>query len=292
MSNIQEEIKLNASKVDAYLNSYFKNQNSNSKLYEAMKYGLFSGGKMIRSYLVHAACKVFDIKEKDYIPIAAAIECVHSYSLIHDDLPSMDNDDFRRGKESTHKAYGEFTAILAGSSLLTMAFEMISDHNFKIPDEKKTKIIHALSFCSGHLGIAGGQFYDLSLEKEKVSQDLIIDMQNKKTGALMGFCTEVACILANKENERETFKDMGVKLGLLFQIADDFLDKYGKKETLGKPSQQDEVKGKNTLLSYLGEDKTKELITKIKGEIENGLKQYSNNNALIDVMHYMTERKS
>ena len=292
MSNIQEEIKLNASKVDAYLNSYFKNQNSNSKLYEAMKYGLFSGGKMIRSYLVHAACKVFDIKEKDYIPIAAAIECVHSYSLIHDDLPSMDNDDFRRGKESTHKAYGEFTAILAGSSLLTMAFEMISDHNFKIPDEKKTKIIHALSFCSGHLGIAGGQFYDLSLEKEKVSQDLIIDMQNKKTGALMGFCTEVACILANKKNEREIFKDMGVKLGLLFQITDDFLDKYGKKETLGKPSQQDEVKGKNTLLSYLGEDKTKELITKIKGEIENSLKQYSNNNALIDVMHYMTERKS
>ena len=137
MSNIQEEIKLNASKVDAYLNSYFKNQNSNSKLYEAMKYGLFSGGKMIRSYLVHAACQVFDIKEKDYIPIAAAIECVHSYSLIHDDLPSMDNDDFRRGKESTHKAYGEFTAILAGSSLLTMAFEMISDHNFKTPDEKK-----------------------------------------------------------------------------------------------------------------------------------------------------------
>ena len=292
MSNIQEEIKLNASKVDSYLNSYFKNQNSNSKLYEAMKYGLFSGGKMIRSYLVHAACQAFDIIEKDYIPIAAAIECVHSYSLIHDDLPSMDNDDFRRGKESTHKAYGEFTAILAGSSLLTMAFEMISDHNFKIHDEKKTKIIHALSFCSGHLGIAGGQFYDLSLEKEKVSQDLIIDMQNKKTGALMGFCTEVACILANKENEREAFKDMGVKLGLLFQIADDFLDKYGKKETLGKPSQQDKVKGKNTLLSHLGEDKTKELTTKIKSEIENGLKQYSNTNALIDVMHYMTERKS
>ena len=292
MSNIQEEIKLNASKVDSYLNSYFKNQNSNSKLYEAMKYGLFSGGKMIRSYLVHAACQAFDIIEKDYIPIAAAIECVHSYSLIHDDLPSMDNDDFRRGKESTHKAYGEFTAILAGSSLLTMAFEIISDHNFKIPDEKKIKIIHALSFCSGHLGIAGGQFYDLSLVKEKVSQDLIIDMQNKKTGALMGFCTEVACILANKENEREAFKDMGVKLGLLFQIADDFLDKYGKKETLGKPSQQDEVKGKNTLLSHLGENKTKELITKIKSEIENGLKQYSNTNALINAMNYMTERKS
>ena len=101
-----------------------------------MDYGLFSGGKMIRSYLIHASCKILDVQEKEYIPIAAAVECIHSYSLIHDDLPAMDNDDFRRGKESTHKAYGEFTAILAGSSLLTLAFEIISDLNFDISNEK------------------------------------------------------------------------------------------------------------------------------------------------------------
>src|SRR6056300_1438871 len=292
MSSFSTDLKSFADKIDGFLQDYFSKQQQPTKIYEAMGYGLFSGGKKIRSYLTLGAFDLLNLDEKLVIPIAAAIECVHSYSLIHDDLPSMDNDDFRRGKESTHKKFGESTAILAGNSLLTIAFEIISDHNYKIPDEKKTKIIHALSFCSGHLGIAGGQFYDLSLEKEKVSQDLIIDMQNKKTGALMGFCTEVACILTNKENERKAFKDIGVKLGLLFQIADDFLDKYGKKETLGKPSQQDEVKGKNTLLSYLGENKTKELITKIKSEIENGLKQYSNTNALIDVMYYMTERKS
>ena len=140
--------------------SYFKNQSADNKLYEAMEYGLFSGGKMIRSYLVQSACKIFDIDEKKYIPIAAAVECVHSYSLIHDDLPSMDNDDFRRGKESTHKAYGEYTAILAGSSLLTLAFEMISDPK----DLKLMKILKSKSFIPYHLHpdileLPGGQFF-------------------------------------------------------------------------------------------------------------------------------------
>ena len=136
MSDFQQDLKMVAEQVNSYLKDYLQKQFSNSKLYEAMDYGLFSGGKMIRSYLVHASCKILDVQEKEYIPIAAAVECIHSYSLIHDDLPAMDNDDFRRGKESTHKAYGEFTAILAGSSLLTLAFEIISDLNFDISNEK------------------------------------------------------------------------------------------------------------------------------------------------------------
>ena len=126
MSDFQQDLKAVAEKVNSYLKDYLQKQSSNSKIYEAMDFGLFSGGKLIRSYLVHASCKILDVQEKEYIPIAAAVECIHSYSLIHDDLPAMDNDDFRRGKESTHKAYGEFTAILAGSSLLTLAFEIIS----------------------------------------------------------------------------------------------------------------------------------------------------------------------
>ena len=139
MPNIQQDLKVVAEKVNAYLKYYLQKQSSDSKLYEAMNYGLFSGGKMIRSYLIHSACKIFDVQEKEYIPIAAAVECIHSYSLIHDDLPAMDNDDFRRGKESTHKAYGEYTAILAGSSLLTLAFEIISNLNFNLSNEKKNK---------------------------------------------------------------------------------------------------------------------------------------------------------
>ena len=292
MSDFQQDLKMVAEQVNSYLKDYLKKQLSNNKLYEAMDYGLFSGGKMIRSYLVHASCKILDVQEKEYIPIAAAVECIHSYSLIHDDLPAMDNDDFRRGKESTHKAYGEFTAILAGSSLLTLAFEIISSFNFNISNEKKLKIIYALSSCSGHLGIAGGQFFDLSLKNEKVSKDNIINMQNKKTGALMGFCIEVAAILAGKKDLEEKFRSIGIRMGLLFQIKDDFLDKYGSVDILGKPVQQDVAKGKNTLIDYLGEGETKKLMKNLQIEIEKDLKPLPKTNSLIDCMSFIINRKN
>ena len=292
MSDFQQDLKMVAEQVNSYLKDYLKKQLSDNKLYEAMDYGLFSGGKMIRSYLVHASCKILDVQEKEYIPIAAAVECIHSYSLIHDDLPAMDNDDFRRGKESTHKAYGEFTAILAGSSLLTLAFEIISDLNFDISNEKKLKIIYALSSCSGHLGIAGGQFFDLSLKNDKVSKDNIINMQNKKTGALMGFCIEAAAILAGKKDLEEKFRNIGIKMGLLFQIKDDFLDKYGSADILGKPAQQDVAKGKNTLIDHLGEDETKKLIKNLQIEIEKDLKPLSKTNSLLNCMSFIINRKN
>jgi len=292
MSDFQQDLKIVAEQVNSYLKDYLHKQLSDSKLYEAMDYGLFSGGKMIRSYLVHASCKIFDIKEKEYIPIAAAVECIHSYSLIHDDLPAMDNDDFRRGKVSTHKAYGEFTAILAGSSLLTLAFEIISDSNFNISNEKKLKIIYALSSCSGHLGIAGGQFFDLSLKNDKASKDNIINMQNKKTGALMGFCIEAAAILAGKKDLEEKFRTIGIKMGLLFQIKDDFLDKYGSADILGKPVQQDVAKGKNTLINFLGESETKKLMENLKIEIEKDLKPLPKHNSLLDCMSFIINRKN
>ena len=292
MSDFQQDLKMVAEQVNSYLKDYLQKQLSDNKLYEAMDYGLFSGGKMIRSYLVHASCKILGVQEKEYIPIAAAVECIHSYSLIHDDLPAMDNDDFRRGKESTHKAYGEFTAILAGSSLLTLAFEIISDLNFDISNEKKLQIIYALSSCSGHLGIAGGQFFDLSLKNDKASKDNIINMQNKKTGALMGFCIEAAAILAGNKDLEEKFRNIGIKMGLLFQIKDDFLDKYGSADILGKPAQQDVAKGKNTLIDYLGEGETKKLMNNLQVEIEKDLKPLSKTNALLDCMSFIINRKN
>ena len=292
MSDFQQDLKMVAEQVNSYLKDYLQKQLSDNKLYEAMDYGLFSGGKMIRSYLVHASCKILGVQEKEYIPIAAAVECIHSYSLIHDDLPAMDNDDFRRGKESTHKAYGEFTAILAGSSLLTLAFEIISDLNFDISNEKKLQIIYALSSCSGHLGIAGGQFFDLSLKNDKASKDNIINMQNKKTGALMGFCIEAAAILAGNKDLEEKFRNIGIKMGLLFQIKDDFLDKYGSADILGKPAQQDVAKGKNTLIDYLGEGETEKLMKNLQIEIEKDLKPLSKTNALLNCMSFIINRKN
>ena len=190
MSTLATDIKSVADKTDQFLQEYFFKQKQNNDLYDAMAYGLFAGGKKIRSYLTVSAFDLFDLKEQDALVVAAAIECVHSYSLIHDDLPSMDNDDFRRGKESTHKKFGESTAILAGNSLLTIAFEILTSNHLQVEKSIKSDLVFALSSCSGHLGIAGGQFFDLSFEGKSQTQQAVIDMQNKKTGELMGFCVE------------------------------------------------------------------------------------------------------
>ena len=156
----------NAKKTDIFLKKYLNSQNK-SGLIPAMRYGSLSGGKKIRSSIIIGAGKLFNIKPSKLLNICAAVECIHSYSLIHDDLPCMDNDTIRRGKLATHVKFGESTAILAGNSLLTLAFEMIVDRNYKIEHKAKAELVKTLALCSGHTGIAGGQYLDLSFEKKK-----------------------------------------------------------------------------------------------------------------------------
>lgn len=160
------QIKKNSKRIDEFLKKYFNNQ-QHSNLITPMKYGTLFGGKKIRSSIILNTGKIFNIKPNYLINICAAVECIHSYSLIHDDLPCMDDDKLRRGKPSTHVKFGESTAILAGNSLLTLAFEIIADKNYKIKPDQKVELIKKLSECSGHTGIAGGQFLDLSYEKKK-----------------------------------------------------------------------------------------------------------------------------
>ena len=145
-----------------------------------MKYGTLSGGKKIRSSIIFNTGKLFNINNKKLLNICAAVECIHSYSLIHDDLPCMDNDKIRRGKPSTHIKFGESTAVLAGSSLLTLAFEMIADKKYLVDSVTKIELIKQLAICSGHTGIAGGQELDLNFEKKKKKFNQILDMQKKK----------------------------------------------------------------------------------------------------------------
>ena len=182
------EKKLNkiAKDTNKFIKSFFYIQKK-TELISPMKYGMFPGGKKIRSKLIIDIGKIFNIEYKKLIRIAAAVECIHGYSLIHDDLPCMDNDNLRRGKLSTHKKFGESTAILAGNSLLTIAFEILSDKNFKIDSNTKINLINSISKCSGHAGIAGGQYLDLSFEKKKVSIQKIKIMEVKKTGKLLVF---------------------------------------------------------------------------------------------------------
>ena len=163
---IKKILNKNARKTDIFLKKYLDKQTF-SDLVLPMKYGSLSGGKKIRSSVVLGAGKLFNISPVKLLNICAAVECIHSYSLIHDDLPCMDNDKIRRGKSATHIEFGESTAILAGNSLLTLAFEMIVDKKYKIENKAKIKLVESLAYCSGHVGIAGGQYLDLNFEKKK-----------------------------------------------------------------------------------------------------------------------------
>jgi geranylgeranyl pyrophosphate synthase len=176
---IKKRLFKNAKKIDKFLIKYLKNQKQ-SLLTSPMKYGVISGGKKIRSTIIFDAGKIFNISEKKLINICAAVECIHSYSLIHDDLPCMDNDSVRRGKPATHIKYGEASAVLAGSSLLTLAFEIITHKKYKLNSKLKNEIVSSLANCSGHTGIAGGQELDLKFENKTKTLNQIIDMQKKK----------------------------------------------------------------------------------------------------------------
>lgn len=292
MLDTEKKILKVASHVDIFLKNYLKKRTENTQLFNALKYGLFSGGKKFRSYLIVTSGKLFNLNYKQLIAIGAAVECMHSYSLIHDDLPSMDDDDFRRGKKSTHKVFGEATAILAGNSLLTLAFEILSSNNININAKSKINLLNALASSAGHSGIAGGQYLDLKFEKMRVNKNLIIDMQNKKTGELISFCTESAAIIANKSSHRKFLKKIGLDIGLLFQITDDLLDLYGDKNKTGKPTRRDKQKGKATVIKSLGVNKTiefcYELLDNITDKLEN--KYGSRANSLVDSVNFLLRR--
>ena len=225
MVNFSDKLSKIAKNTDLYLKRVFSKQSRNSYLIRPMKYGLLSGGKKLRSSIVVTTGKIFNTDYKKLIIIGAAVECIHSYSLIHDDLPSMDNDNFRRGKPSTHKKFNEFTAILAGNSLLTLAFEILSGKDLNISQNFKNQLIRTLSMCSGHLGLAGGQYFDLTFENKNILKKNIINMQRKKTGELFGFCCEsVGIINGVSHAKRKELKEIGIKIGLLFQIIDEIPD--------------------------------------------------------------------
>ena len=194
---IKNRLVKNAKKIDKFLINYLKKQEY-SLLINPMKYGVISGGKKIRSTIIFDVGKIFKLNQNKLINICAAVECIHSYSLIHDDLPCMDNDSIRRGKPSAHIKFGEASAVLAGNSLLTLAFEIIADKNYLINSKLKNEIIKSLAFCSGHTGIAGGQELDLKFENKKKNLKQIVRMQKKKTGKLFSFCFYAVAVMAKK----------------------------------------------------------------------------------------------
>ena len=278
--------------TNLFLKSFIKKQKK-TELISAMNYGLFPGGKKIRSKVLLDIGSLFKVDYKTLIVVGAAVECIHAYSLIHDDLPCMDNDNLRRGKPSTHIKFGESTAVLAGNSLLTMAFEILSSTSLKVNEKTKVKLIKKLSECSGHLGIAGGQYLDLSFEKKKISKNKIIDMEVKKTGKLFSFCCMAPAIINNKSlREINFFEDIGSDIGLLFQIADDQIDFTGNSNIAGKKTGKDKKKGKATLISLLGYKNAIKYSNTIKSKIIKNLKKYGNESKNINkTLTYILTRK-
>ncbi len=289
---IQQKLKKNAKKIDKFLLNYLNKQDQ-SILISPMKYGVISGGKKIRSTIIFDAGKLFKIRQKYLLGICAAVECIHSYSLIHDDLPCMDNDSMRRGKLSTHKKYGEATAVLAGSSLLTLAFEIISDKQSLLSPQQKNEIVKLLSYCAGHTGIAGGQELDLKFENKKKTKNQILNMQRKKTGRLFKFCLQSTAIVANKSKKQmKILGEIGEEIGLLFQLTDDFLDIFGNKKLVGKQIKKDRKKGKSTLINLLGYENTISYTNNLKKKILLKLKKHGKNaNDLINTIEFIQGRK-
>ena len=280
-----------AKDTNFFLKKYLRKQKY-SGLISPMNYGLFSGGKKIRSKILVDVGKIFNVSYKKLITIGAAVECIHAYSLIHDDLPCMDNDLTRRGKPSTHVKFGEATAVLAGNSLLTLAFEILSDKKLNIKEKTKNILIDKLSRCAGHTGIAGGQFLDLDFEKKNIPFKKIIDMQLKKTGKLFGYCSSVPAIIKNSNVKKiNTFEAIGSDLGLLFQISDDLIDYKGDSIKAGKKTKKDNKLGKATLISLLGYKKTVIYSEKLRKKIQKKIMKYGQRSKnLSETINYILKR--
>lgn len=225
------------------------------RLAQAMRYGVLNGGKRLRPFLVMESSKLFNVDPACARRVAAAVELVHSYSLIHDDLPSMDNAALRRGKPTTHKAFDEPTALLAGDALLTLAFEIISDHETHEDPRVRLDLLNCLAKAAGPQGMVGGQMLDLLGEKETFDVGTISRLQRMKTGMLMAFACEAGAILGKSgEPQRKALRNYAYDLGLAFQVTDDILDVEADPQDTGKDQGGDAKLNKSTFVSTLGKD--------------------------------------
>ncbi len=264
------------------------------KLFEAMKYSLLAGGKRLRPIMLMSAADAINPGSgKKFVKVACALEMIHTYSLIHDDLPAMDNDDLRRGKPTNHKVFGEATAILAGDALLTLAFEVTARQKNVAP-EILLKVVSEISTAAGASGMVGGQMIDLESENCRIDFDTLKKMHAGKTGALFRAAIRSGAILAGADEEKlSALTKYADNFGLAFQITDDILDVVGDEKTLGKPAGSDERNHKSTYVSLTSLDKAKELAEKSVNDALDALKIFGGEaDFLRELVKYLNERNS
>lgn len=243
--------------IEEYLSRCFLQDEPQKLLFEAMRYSLLSGGKRLRPVLTLSFCELCGGRAEDALPFAAAVDMIHTYSLIHDDLPCMDNDDFRRGKPSNHRVYGEAMAVLAGDALLTAAFSQLA--SAQLPPERIVRATAVLSQCAGALGMVGGQALDMDAESRECTREDVLAIQSRKTGALIRSACLLGVIAGNGTAQQEKAAgDYADALGLAFQIQDDILDVVGDAKKLGKATGADDKK--NTFVKIYDVDACREMV--------------------------------
>ncbi|MDZ5699360.1 farnesyl diphosphate synthase [Chelativorans sp. M5D2P16] len=261
-------------------------------LLAAMRHGALNGGKRLRPFLLIESARVFGVEGEAVLRVAAALECVHCYSLIHDDLPAMDDDDLRRGQPTVHRAFDEATAILAGDSLLTYAFGIIAEDETELPAGIRLELVARLARAAGVGGMAGGQALDLAAERERPGENGVIRLQAMKTGALIRFACEAGAVIGDAAAaDRERLSAFGAAIGLAFQLADDLLDLTSDAETLGKATGKDAAAGKATLAALHGQDWTRRQLAGLIAQAEDLLEPFGENGAILrDAARFVARR--
>lgn len=284
MNSFEQFISENRNSLNIYAKEYIENLEIPELLKESIIYSLVNDGKKIRPLSFLYLLKFYNLDYKEYFDVALAIELVHTYSLVHDDLPEMDNDDYRWGKPTNHRVYGQDIAVLTGDSMLTLAFEVLSKAN--INDTLKVNLIQQFANYSGAMGMIAGQVYDVKQKNYQVDANYLKLMHSLKTGRLIELPLDFACKIARKESDLDYIRSFGKELGIAYQIKDDILDYYGEFEKIGKlPSDEDMI----TYLSFYGIDECKELLEKhTTNAIE--ISRKLENNLLEDFANYLLKR--
>ena len=265
-----------------------------NRVVEAMRYAALGGGKCIRPFLLCASASLFEVDQRRALQAAAALEMVHCYSLVHDDLPAMDNDDLRRGRATCHIKFDEATAILAGDALLTRAFEVLSDENTHPDPSIRSKLVSVLARAAGSSGMVGGQMIDLYAEKRQVGLTEIRRLQRMKTGALIAVSCEMGAIMGEaSDEEKKMLAKYSKNIGLAFQIADDLLDATGDEREVGKKVQKDEDAGKATFISLLGVDEARRQADSLINQAQKHISSFGENaEPLKNLAKFIINRRS
>ncbi len=262
-------------------------------VWEAMRYAV-KGGKRLRAFLAMQSGHLFDVDEEAMLRVAAAVECIHAYSLVHDDLPSMDDDTLRRGRPTTHVEFGEATAVLAGDALQSLAFDILADHDTHGDPYIRCDLVSRLAQAIGGHGMVGGQMIDLEAESQELDIGAVIRLHRLKTGALIAFACQSGAIMGRASRDaRHALDAFAHDLGLAFQVVDDLLDISGDAETIGKTPGKDEARGKATFVSILGAARARDQAELLANQAKRHLDLFDEKaDFLRDVCSYVTERKN